>query len=73
MNPNPEFKVTPLFSAESLRNGKRQSTNLILIGTYKQAYRVMHHSVFVVSQCSLNAWLNKLAIADISAGLTGKR
>jgi len=32
----------------------------------KQAYRVMHQSVSVVSQCSLNAWLVD-QLAEISA------
>jgi len=36
MTPNPDFKVTPLFNAEYLRNGTRyrRSYNDILIGTY---------------------------------------
>ena len=30
----------------------------------KQAYRVTHQPMFVVSQCSLIAWLNGLASGD---------
>ena len=34
----------------------------------KQAYRVIHQPVFVVSQCSLDAWLSD-RLAEISADL----
>jgi len=34
----------------------------------KQAYRVIHQPVSVVSQCSLNAWLSGW-LAEISADL----
>jgi len=39
MTPDPEFKVTPLFEVECLRNGKRyrQNYNRVLIHTYTHA------------------------------------
>ena len=39
-DPNPDFKVTPLFDAECLRNGTRINYNGLTIGTYTRHTQV---------------------------------
>jgi len=47
-DPNPDFKVTPLFDAGCLRNGTtyRHSFNEILIGTYTRLKFTYHLKSF---------------------------
>jgi len=55
--PNPDFKVTPLFDDEYLRNGTRyrHGFNGKLIGTHTRAIQGCHWV-----SLSVNEWLNKI-------------